>query len=179
MAPHAADELVPPEPAWPPSHGLKDRNRAPVDRYRDLLTRLHAIEQGPCVIAQLARRNLPHATIVAYVRQMALSARSSHRCDKPSVTKAARLLPFCRRGLRETSAPDSHRWGPRCRRGPITRMVRFPSPRESRTSRSSNARTGAYGVRWRSESLGTRFGRAGRQLRGGASSAVGWRNTLF
>jgi hypothetical protein len=68
MGPHAAHELVASKPAWPPSNGLKDRDRTPVDRNSDFLTGGHTIEQGPCVIAQLARGNLCHATTVALVR---------------------------------------------------------------------------------------------------------------
>lgn len=69
MGSHAANELVSPQPSWPPTHGLKDRDGAPVDCDRDLLTGFHAIEQGPCVVAQLTRGNLCHATTVASVRQ--------------------------------------------------------------------------------------------------------------
>jgi hypothetical protein len=101
MGPHAAHELVASKPAWPPSNGLKDRDRTPVDRNSDFLTGGHTIEQGPCVIAQLARGNLCHATTVALVRH-AISPLSEGLTDgdsvRPSIPRARERLAGKRSG---------------------------------------------------------------------------------
>lgn len=52
-------------PLWAVINRYQLGARAPVDRYDDPFTGGHAVEQGAGVVAQLARSDFSHATIVA------------------------------------------------------------------------------------------------------------------